>query len=102
MFLQTFSLFYLALCQFILTAFVWVGAGFQFNTNRRALQPEIFAKTINEVAFIVIRQAFGLVTVNHNDRWVAPALVSITEFDAPSLGKRRWMGTNVSSSKRVR
>lgn len=85
-------LLHLALGQFVLLACVGVVAAFEFDTYRGAVEVEGFAEGFFQVANVVVRDFFGLVTVDDNDGRVVAAGVGVAEFDAPTAYKWRLVG----------
>ena len=69
---------------------VRVVRGFKINTHRCSKQLEFALIKITEIASIGVWHAVGLISVNHNDRWVRPTLVGIAHLDS-ATSNQGWL-----------
>src|SRR5579862_594613 len=70
-------------------AVVRIGVGAEFDEDGRCKEVVGLAKHVRKVASVALRHRSGLITVNHDARWITPALMRIAQLDAPPAHERR-------------
>ena len=63
----------------------------ELEVNRRADEPQVFAKIVGEIALVGTGYGFDLVAVDHDSRWVLPAEMGESELDPPATHQWRLM-----------
>ena len=81
----------LARDEFVAPAREGIEAGPQFQSCRRAMQPEGLREPVDQEPAIGIRQRIGLVAVDHDGRRILATLVGVAALDAPAADQRRLM-----------
>src|SRR5471032_3026417 len=79
----------LTVSQRVLVAFVRVLAAFELDANRRTDQLQDTTVGVFQVAYIRLRYFLDLVAVDHDQRRVGAAQVSVTQLDA-AAADHRW------------
>ena len=73
-----------------------VTAGLKFQPDGRASQTKNLAKPVNKVLTIATGQPVGLITMNNNNRRIAPTLMCIAElYAAPTYYRWRMFFDNI-------
>ena len=78
---------HLSRCQLVLAAFVGVRSGLEFQSQRCPVEFQDLAEAVDQIASVGVGHIGGLVAVDDDDRWVAAALMGITQLDAASMNQ---------------
>ena len=79
----------LTLRQLVLTTFVGVVSRPEFQAQWRALQIQRLDKFVSQVSLIRVRNLFGLISMNNNDRRVATTQMRIAQLNASAVNHGR-------------